>query len=103
MLRLASRSQRVDINTIKEEAAIFTASDFGIEERPTLGDPEMKKDVQAEVDSLIGMANVKAFFKEMELSVKFVEKGGDPKVLQTSLNLQLTGNPGTGKTTVARY
>lgn len=92
----------VDISVIKEEAAIFTAADFGIEERPTLGDPEMKIDVQAQVDGLIGMDNVKAFFKEMELSVRFVEQGGDPKVLQTSLNLQLTGNPGTGKTTVAR-
>jgi len=62
----------------------------------------MKRDIQAQVDSLIGMENVKKFFKEMEMSVKFVENGGDPKVLQTSLNLQLTGNPGTGKTTVAR-
>jgi len=100
---LRQRSNHVDMNTIKEEATVFTAADFGIEERPTLGDPEMKKEVQAQIDAMIGMANVKAFFKEMELSVRFVEKGGDPRVLQTSLNLQLTGNPGTGKTTVARH
>jgi len=45
---------------------------------------------------------VKAFFKELSRTVAFVERGGDPRVLQTSLNLRLTGNPGTGKTTVAR-
>jgi SpoVK/Ycf46/Vps4 family AAA+-type ATPase len=48
------------------------------------------------------MSNVKAFFREMARTVSFVERGGDPRVLQTSLNLRLTGNPGTGKTTVAR-
>ena len=41
------------------------------------------------------MANVKAFFKELSRTVAFVERGGDPRVLQTSLNLRLTGNPGT--------
>jgi len=48
-----------------------------------------------------GMANVKAFFKELSRTVAFVERGGDPRVLQTSLNLRLTGNPGMlGKTLV---
>ena len=41
------------------------------------------------------MANVKAFFAELSRTVAFVERGGDPRVLQTSLNLRLTGNPGT--------
>ena len=40
------------------------------------------------------MANVKGFFKELSRTVAFVERGGDPRVLQTSLNLRLTGNPG---------
>ena len=37
---------------------------------------------------------MKAFFKELSRTVAFVERGGDPRVLQTSLNLRLTGNPG---------
>lgn len=92
----------VSIQQVKAEVAVFTAADFGIEERPTMGDPEMRKRVQQEVERLTGMANVKAFFKELSRTVAFVERGGDPRVLQTSLNLRLTGNPGTGKTTVAR-
>ncbi|CAJ1421534.1 unnamed protein product [Effrenium voratum] len=90
------------IQQVKAEVAVFTAADFGIEERPTMGDPELRKRVQQEVERLTGMANVKAFFKELSRTVAFVERGGDPRVLQTSLNLRLTGNPGTGKTTVAR-
>eukprot|EP00929_Paragymnodinium_shiwhaense_P059543 TRINITY_DN29823_c0_g1_i1.p1 TRINITY_DN29823_c0_g1~~TRINITY_DN29823_c0_g1_i1.p1 ORF type:complete len:1556 (+),score=419.81 TRINITY_DN29823_c0_g1_i1:134-4801(+) len=92
----------VSIQQVKQEAATFTAADFGIEERPTLGDPELRAKVQEEVNRLTGMENVKGFFQELARTVTFVERGGDPKVLQTSLNLQLTGNPGTGKTTVAR-
>jgi broad-specificity NMP kinase len=34
--------------------------------------------------------------------VKYVEKTGDRSALKTCLNLVLTGNPGTGKTTFAR-
>ena len=48
------------------------------------------------------LVELPALHKEMSQTVAFVERGGDPKVLQTSLNLQLTGNPGTGKTTTAR-
>jgi len=99
---LLRQRSSVGLQEVKEEVAVFTAADFGIEERPTLGDPELRQHVQAEVERLTGMANVKAFFREMARTVAFVERGGDPRVLQTSLNLRLTGNPGTGKTTVAR-
>jgi len=92
----------IGLQEAKQAATIFTAADFGIEERPILGDPEMRAQVRAEVASLIGMANVKHFFEELSSCVAFVERGGDPKVLRTSLNLRLTGNPGTGKTTTAR-
>lgn len=99
---LLRQRSAVSIKQVKEEVASFTAADFGIEERPTLGDPEMRQRVNNEVERLTGMANVKAFFREMARTVAFVERGGDPRVLQTSLNLRLIGNPGTGKTTVAR-
>lgn len=99
---LVRQRSNVSIQQVKEEVTIFTAADFGIEERPSLGDPELRERVKEEVARLTGMGNVKAFFQEMARTVAFVERGGDPRVLQTSLNLRLTGNPGTGKTTVAR-
>eukprot|EP00931_Biecheleriopsis_adriatica_P119606 TRINITY_DN9482_c0_g1_i1.p1 TRINITY_DN9482_c0_g1~~TRINITY_DN9482_c0_g1_i1.p1 ORF type:complete len:1700 (-),score=447.62 TRINITY_DN9482_c0_g1_i1:54-5153(-) len=99
---LTRQRSSVSIQTIKNEVSVFTAADFGIEERPTMGDPEQRKIVHQDVERLTGMHNVKAFFRELSRTVAFVERGGDPRVLQTSLNLRLTGNPGTGKTTVAR-
>eukprot|EP00929_Paragymnodinium_shiwhaense_P084266 TRINITY_DN45038_c0_g1_i1.p1 TRINITY_DN45038_c0_g1~~TRINITY_DN45038_c0_g1_i1.p1 ORF type:complete len:1715 (-),score=390.58 TRINITY_DN45038_c0_g1_i1:162-5306(-) len=92
----------VSLQDLREEASVFAPSDFGVEEAPTLGLPEHRARVQKELDRLVGMENVKAFFHEMAKTVAFVERGGDPKVFQTSLNLRLTGNPGTGKTTTAR-
>eukprot|EP01044_Picomonas_judraskeda_P020502 COSAG03_NODE_4579_length_1504_cov_1.740214_2_plen_398_part_01 len=44
----------------------------------------------------------KRFFEEMKGKVAYVEKGGDIKLLQTSLNMRITGSPGTGKTSLAR-
>ena len=87
---------------MREESRVLTADDFGIHEQVTLGDEEMKKSVLAEVDAMVGMDAAKRFFREIAMSVQFVEQGGNVQLLQTSLNMLVTGNPGTGKTTIAR-
>jgi hypothetical protein len=86
--------------------------------------------VDAEVAGLIGMAPLKRYLAELRAKVtsrlppiacwlppdcpliapismlrakvEFVERGGDPRLLEACLNLVLTGNPGAGKTTAAR-
>ena len=43
---------------------------------------------------MIGMPSAKAFFEETRQLVQFLEAGGNPQILRTSLNMVITGNPG---------
>jgi hypothetical protein len=54
------------------------------------------------VDELVGMAPLKSFLHELRSKVEYVERGGDPRLLEGCLNIVLTGNPGAGETTAAR-
>merc|ERR1719230_1754805 len=48
------------------------------------------------------MLEPKEHLRKIISRVEFVRMGGPPKVLEVCMNLVITGNPGTGKTTFAR-
>merc|ERR1719379_1750673 len=73
---------------------IFAASEYTVEQE--------RMAINREVDGLIGMQEQKDYLYKLQKRVEFVRSGGSPKLLETCMNVVLTGNPGTGKTTFAR-
>lgn len=94
--------KELEADEYKEDAELIKKIEFGIEDIKNNVDAIYSKYIN-ELDQLIGLAEVKEEIKKLINYLIFIKKVNNKiKLDNINLNMIFRGNPGTGKTTVAK-
>merc|ERR1719420_267083 len=100
--RLMDDAKSIEHTDSKVIGDILTCADFQIFAASQDAAEKERAAINSEVDTLVSMEAAKEYLRKLHKRIEFVRLGGSPKLLDLCMNLVVTGNPGTGKSTFAR-
>ena len=92
---------------VKDGVLMFTFPDFAVtveEEKRQAADPRAAEEVKSELNEIIGLSEVKDYVLSLEQNyiIQRLREARGMKADVPTMHMIFTGNPGTGKTTIAR-
>lgn len=92
---------------VKDGVLAFTFPDFAVtveEEKKQAADPKSAEEVKSELNEIIGLSEVKDYVLSLEQNyiIQRLREARGMKADVPTMHMIFTGNPGTGKTTIAR-
>jgi hypothetical protein len=103
---ISRKNDRLDESESRFAARLsLTPHDFGVEMESEEQIQARRQAVDAEIGRQIGWSGEggpKEIFDRIRRQIELVNQGGDASVMEVNWNMVITGNPGTGKTTLAR-